>query len=291
MNGRRCEVVPVDRLSRSVTQQTESGSYNSAESSGCNSSPPPIARGRLARPAKRLWSSTIQTTAYTEPEMEADGQGQMEPVRLSDDSSDEYQMSHPGDETEPDTEPEGANLSGADETTPRPHRGPRLVETHGNHRPRTVRISTNSGSQEAAIVPRMPAAHLTITPGRPWSPATFPSSSVARYSSPLGIPSTTTSGIRSSSPPGEPSRRGTVSVRHVINSRRNTVRGVEGDILGVAKDLMLQYTLYVNLLPNQVALTSEVHSVWSRAQDEIADAGNIELSSKSIDIVSQRSQP
>ena len=81
-----------------------------------------------------------------------------------------------------------------------------------------------------------------------------------------------------------------MSVQHVINSQRNTVTGVEGAILAVAKDLMLQYTHYVNLLPNPVALTSEVHSVWSRAQDEIADAGNIEPSSKSIDIVSQRSQ-
>jgi len=291
MNRRRCDIVPADRLSRSVTQQTESGSSNSAESSGRNSSPPPIARGLLARPAKPLRSSTIQTTAYTEPAMEADGQGHMEPVHLSDDSSDEYQMSHPGDETEPDSEPEGANLGGADETTPRRPRGPQLVEIQGNNRPRTVRISTNSGSQEAAIVPLTPAARVTITPGRPLSSATFPSSSVARYSSPLGVPSTTTSGIWSSRPPGEPRTRGTVSVRHVINSRPNTVTGVEGEILGVAKDLMLQYTLNVNPLPNLVALTSEVHSVWSRAQDEIADAGNIEPSSKSIDIVSQRSQP
>ena len=91
MNGRRRDVVPADRLARSVTQQTESGSSNSAESSGRNSSPPPIARGLLAGPAKRLRSSTIQTTAYTQPEMEADGKGHMEPVRLSDDSSDEYQ--------------------------------------------------------------------------------------------------------------------------------------------------------------------------------------------------------
>jgi len=181
-------------------------------------------------------------------------------------------MSHPGDETEPDTEPEGANLSGGDETTPRPRRGPRLVETHGNNCPRTVRISTNSGSQEAAIDPQTPAAPVTITPGRPLSPATFPSSSVARYSSPLGVPSTTTSGIRSLSPRGEPSTRGTVSVRHVINLRQNMVTGVQGEILGVAKDLMLQYPLYVNPLPNPVALTSEGHSVWSRAQDEIADA-------------------
>jgi len=69
------------------------------------------------------------------------------------------------------------------------------------------------------------------------------------------------------------------------------VTGVEREILGVAKDLMLQYTLYVNPFPNPVALPSEVHSVWSRAQEEIADAGNIEPSSKSIDIVSQRSRP
>jgi len=69
------------------------------------------------------------------------------------------------------------------------------------------------------------------------------------------------------------------------------VPGVEGEILGIPKNLMLQYTLYVNPLPNPVALTSEVHSVWSPAQDEIADAGNIEPSSKSIDIASQRSQP
>jgi len=113
--------------------------------------------------------------------MEADEQGHMEPVRISDDSSDEYQMSHPCDKAEPDTEPEGANLSGADETTPRRRRGPRFVETHGNNRPMSVPISTNSGSQEAAIVPRTPAARVTITPGRPLSPATFPSSSIARH--------------------------------------------------------------------------------------------------------------
>ena len=223
--------------------------------------------------------------------MEADGQGHMEPVRLSDDSSDEYEMSHPGDETEQDTEPERANLGGAEETTPRRRRGPRLVKTHGNNPPRTVRISTNSGSQDAAIVPPMPAARVTITPSRPLSPATFPSSRVAQYSSPLGGPTTTTSGIRSSRPPGEPSTRGTVSVRHVINSRRNTVTGVAGEILGVAKDLMLLYTLYVNQIPNPFALTSEVHSVWSRAEDQIADPGNIEPLSKSTAIVSQRSQP
>jgi len=50
-----------------------------------------MARQHLARPAMRVRSSTIQTIAYTEPEIEADGQGHMEPVRLSVDRSDEYQ--------------------------------------------------------------------------------------------------------------------------------------------------------------------------------------------------------
>jgi len=68
------------------------------------------------------------------------------------------------------------------------------------------------------------------------------------------------------------------------------VTGVEREILGVAKDLMLQYTFYVNPLPKPVPLTSEGHSVWSRVQDEIADAGNIEPSSNNIDIVSHRQQ-
>jgi len=58
----------------------------------------------------------------------------------------------------------------------------------------------------------------------------------------------------------------------------------------MAKDLVVQYTLYVNPLLNVVAVTSEVHSVWSCAQDEIANAGNIEQSPKRIHIVSPRSQ-
>ena len=65
--------------------------------------------------------------------------------------------------------------------------------------------------------------------------------------------------------------------------------GIEGEILGVAKTLMLHYSLLVDPLPNPVALTSEVHSIWSHAQDKIADAGNIELSPKSIKVVSQMS--
>jgi len=69
--------------------------------------------------------------------MEADEQGHIERVGLRDDTSDQYQMSYLCDKTEPDTAPEGANFSDADETTPRRRRGPRLVETHRNNRLRT----------------------------------------------------------------------------------------------------------------------------------------------------------
>ena len=131
---------------------------------------------------------------------------------------------------------------------------------------------------------------MTITCGRALSLASFPSSSVGRYSSSLGIPSTTKSGVRSSTRPGALSTTGTVSVRHELNSRGNTVTGVEGVLLGVVKDLRLQYTLYVYPLPNPVGLRSEVHRVWSRPQDKITDAGYIERLSKNIGLVSPRLQ-
>ncbi len=62
--------------------------------------------------------------------------------------------------------------------------------------------------------------------------------------------------------------------------------GVEGEIVGVAKYLILQYTLFDEPLADPAALTSAVYRIWSHAQDEIADAGNIEPSEKSLDIVS-----
>ena len=187
------------------------------------------------------------------------------------------------DETTPDTEPEREDLGIADERTSRHHREPRLVETPGgNTRPRTVQISTNSGSYKAVLVPRTLAARVTITRNRAFSPVTFLSSSIARYSFSVDVHSTMT-GIRSSSLPV------LVCFQQVSNSRRNTVTGVEGQILGVAKTLMLQYSLLVHPLPNVVALTYGVHSIWSCAQDEIADAGNIEPSPKSIKVVSPMS--
>lgn len=288
LNGRTRAVVPATRGSGSGTQQSEFGSSHSTppnnQLSNNNSSPPIV--GCLQRPPKRPRRSTIQTNSYNEPEQEPDGQGHMEAFGLRDDSSDEYQASQHGDETEPDTEPDVEDLDSGDDTPSGRRRGSQPAERQGSSRARTVRISTTSGSQEAALVRRTPSARVSIIPGRNYTPPTFLSSSVGRYSSPLGIPSST-SGVRSSSPPqGETSTPRSGRVWQGTNSRRNTVTGVEGEIVGVAKTLMIRYTLFVDPLPNAVALTSEVHSIWSRAQDEIADAGNIEPSEKSLYLVS-----
>ena len=75
-------------------------------------------------------------------------------------------------------------------------------------------------------------------------------------------------------------------MRHVINSGQNTVTGIEEETLTVAKTLIFRYTLFVDLLPNPISLTSEVYRVWNRAKDKIADAGHIAPSEKSIHIVS-----
>jgi len=64
---------------------------------------PPNATGALERPPKRPWRRTIQSTTYTGIETEPDAQVPMETVRLSDDSSDEYEDSCVSDQTESDT--------------------------------------------------------------------------------------------------------------------------------------------------------------------------------------------
>ena len=61
----------------------------------------------------------MQTTANTEPEIEPDGQGDMEPVHLSEDSSNEYHASDHGEESEPDTEPDVEDLDSAGGTLSR----------------------------------------------------------------------------------------------------------------------------------------------------------------------------
>ena len=63
--------------------------------------------------SKRPRRSTLQTTAYTEP----DEQPQIETVRVSDDSSDEYQTSRRSDQTESDTEPDAEDNDFPDDDT------------------------------------------------------------------------------------------------------------------------------------------------------------------------------
>ena len=49
---------------------------------------------------------------------------------------------------------------------------------------------------------------------------------------------------------------------------------------------MLRYTLFDNPLPNLVALTSQIYTVWRKALETISDAGNIEPSEESVKQVS-----
>jgi len=46
--------------------------------------------------------------------------------------------------------------------------------------------------------------------------------------------------------------------------------------------LMLRYTHFDNLLPNPVALISQIYTVWGKPLETILDAGNIEPSEESV---------
>src|SRR5437868_914216 len=104
--------------------------------------------------------------------------------------------------------------------------------------------------------------HQRIMRGGPYTPPTFSSSSVAQYLSPLATHSSTTSGIRSSSPAGKSTTPRYQYIWPDIISRRNTASGTEAAIVVRAKVLNLRYTLFVDALPGVVALTLEVHRVW-----------------------------
>jgi len=295
----RRDAVPVDRGSGSGTQRTETGSSHSTRtmpaescssrgtrSSGRSSSPPQSTRRLLSRPSKRPRRSTLQTTAYTDP----DAQPQIDTVRVSDDSSDEYQTSRRSDQTESDTEPDAEdNDFPDDDTAPGTRRRSRTAERRqANNRVSTVRVSTTSGSQGAAPVRRTLAAPRRIIQGSAYTPPTFTSSSVPPYSSPLATHSATTSAARSSSPPGDLSTPRHEHIWPGTNSRRNTATGAEAAVIARAKILILRYTLFVNPLPAPASLMSEVHRCWLKALDDISDAGNIEASEAGIKIVSGR---
>ena len=232
MNGRRRDIVPDPIGSGSGMQADESGSFQKLlthQPSRRSQSPGPGEVRVLARAPKSPRRTTIQTRANIAPEAEPDGQGHLETVDLSDDSSDEYQnpcnAAETGSETEIDVD--ASNISEGT-TSRRLHRSQASRRQGKGQRP-MVRISTTSGSQEVPLVRRTPANRGRIIRGRAYSPPTFQSSSVG-YSSPLATHSGTTSGVRSSSPVGELGIPRPGRPRPATDSRRNTVTGAEGTI-------------------------------------------------------------
>ena len=134
------DVVPVDKVARSGTQPTESGSTHSARSGARKSSPPQIIRPLLARPANRPRRDTLHTVASNDHEVHQDEDGQQltEIFHLSDDSSDEYQKAHISDETELDTEPETDENDDADGTRSITRQKSRAGDKGTNNRVSTV---------------------------------------------------------------------------------------------------------------------------------------------------------
>jgi len=231
----------------------------------CRSQSPGLGEtGVLARPLKRPRRTTIQTRANIEPGAEPDGQGHLETVHLSDDSSDKYQNPRNADETRSETkiDVDASNISEGT-TSGWCHRS-QASRGQGKGQRHMVQISTTSGSQEVPLVRRTPANRGRILHGRAYSPPTFLSSSVG-YSSPLPTHSGTTYGVRSTSPVGEPGIPRPGRPRPATDSRPNTLTGAEGTILEQAMALMLRYTLFHNPLPNPVALTTQIYTVWGKA--------------------------
>jgi len=142
---------------------------------------------------------------YTDIQTAPDPQVPTETVRQSDDSSDEYEESRGSDQIELDTEPDVKDDFIPDATGAALRQRSRTVDQQTNNQVSTVRVSTTSGSEEAALFRRRPPAPGRITPGRVYTQPVLPSSSVARSSSPLATYSVTTLGVRSSSPARESS--------------------------------------------------------------------------------------
>jgi len=184
---------------------------------------PPNATGALERPSKGPRRRTIQRTTYTDIETEPDALVPTETVSLSDDSSDEYKDTGGSDQTALDTEPDAEDDDIPDATGAGLRHQSRTADEQTTNRVSTVRVSTTSGSLEAVLVRRTPAARGRITPGRAYTPPVLPSSSVAQYSSQLATHIATTSGVRSSSPAGKLSTPHSEDIWPGTQSRPNTV--------------------------------------------------------------------
>jgi len=202
----RRDFVPNAIGSRSGMQANQSGISKpllTHQPSGRSQSPSSGETGVLARRSKRPRRRTIQTRANIEPEAEPNGHGHLETVHLSDDDSDAYQNPWNEDETRSQAEivVDASDISEAT-TSGRRHKSQPSRKEGNGPRP-MVRISTPSRSQEVPLVRRTPANRGRMICGRANTRATFLLSSVG-YSSPLAAHSATTSGVRSSSPVGEP---------------------------------------------------------------------------------------
>jgi len=106
INRRRGDVVPHSIGSGSGMRADEPGSSQTLlthKPSRRSQSPGLGETGVLARPPKRPRRTPIQTWLNIEPEAEPDGQGHLETVPLSDNSSDEYQNPCNANETESET--------------------------------------------------------------------------------------------------------------------------------------------------------------------------------------------
>jgi len=112
------------------------------------------------------------------------------------------------------------------------------------------------------------------------------------YSSPLATHSGTGSGVESPCPVGELRITSAVRPRAVTDSRRNTVTEAEGTIFEQAMALMLRYTLFDTPLPNPVALSSQIYTVWGKALEttRISNAENIQPSEELVKQVSSLNQ-
>ena len=224
-----------------------------------------------------------------EADQDEDIQQITEIFHLSDDSSNEYQNSHISDPTELDTEPDTDENDNADGTRSITRHQSPAGEKPTNNWVSTVRLSTTSGSQEAAIIMNTPAARARIIRSSAYTPPTISASGATHYSS-RATHRATTPAVRRSSPQGEQGMPGHEHIWPETNSRRNTAMGAEEAMVARAKGLILLYTLFDEQLPGPVALTTQVHRVWLQALNHISDAGNIEASEESVKVVS-RHQP
>ncbi|PUU73293.1 hypothetical protein B9Z19DRAFT_1069116 [Tuber borchii] len=245
LSGCRCEVVSDgvrSARSRSGMQQNQFSNSPSTLPNGQSwhlHHAPPNATRALERPAKCAQRRTIQSTTYADIETEHDAKAPTETVQLSDECSDEYQNSRGSDQTESDTEPDAEDNDIPEGTGVELRYPSQTVDGQTNNRVSTVRVSTTSGSQEAALVRRTPAARGHIMPGRAYTPPVLLSSSIARYSSPLATHSATTSGVRSSSLAGKSSTPHPERIWPNTPSWRNIARGAEAAVVSHAKALIL----------------------------------------------------